>query len=121
MVFSVRRLSKPLGAEIMGIDLRQRINDAIKAELQQALLDHHFIVVPGQELADLQHKTFCEVFGEIQADRGTVPESESGEVAGMMQVSNFVENGIFPMVRCGFIRTNVISRRRANAHRLIPS
>ena len=58
MVLSVRRLSEPLGAEITGIDLRQPISDAIKTALQQALLDHHFIVVPGQELNDLQSKMF---------------------------------------------------------------
>ena len=95
MVLSVRRLSKALGAEVSGIDLRQPIQDAIKAELQQALLDHHFIVVPGQELTDLQHKTFCENFGEIHAER-TVPDNESDEVVGMLQVSNFVEDGILP-------------------------
>jgi len=95
MVLSVRRLSKPLGAEITGIDLRQPISDAIKTELQQALLDHHFLVVPGQELTDLQHKTFCEVFGEIHAER-TVPDRESEKVVGMLQVSNFVEDGILP-------------------------
>ena len=95
MVLSVRRLSKPLGAEITGIDLRQPISDAIKAELQQALLNHHFLVVPGQELTDLQHKTFCEVFGEIHAER-TVPDRESEKGVGMMQVSNFVEDGILP-------------------------
>ena len=95
MVLSVRRLSKPLGAEVIGIDLRQPINDGIKAELQRALLDHHFLVVPGQELTDLQHMQFCEVFGDIQAER-TVPDNESEEVVGMMQVSNFVEDGILP-------------------------
>ena len=107
MVLSVRRLSEPLGAEITGIDLRQPISDAIKAALQQALLDHHFIVVPGQALNDLQHMRFCEVFGEIQSER-TVPslssistkwstsDNQSEEVVGMMQVSNFVEDGILP-------------------------
>jgi len=95
MNITFRSLSDPLGVEVSGIDLREPLGNSIKIQLNRALLDHHFIVVPGQELSDLEHMRFCEVFGLIQAER-TVPDSQSGEVAGMMQVSNFHEDGILP-------------------------
>ena len=89
--------------------------------MQQALLDHYFIVVPGQELTDLEHKTFCEVFGEIQADRGTVPESESGEVTCMMQVSSFVEDGILPNGEMWFHSDQCYFETPCKCTSLIPS
>ena len=95
MALQIRRLSEPLGAEITGIDLREAPDGDLQADLRQALLDHHFIVVPGQELSDFEHMRFCRAFGEIQAER-TVPDSESEEIVGMMHVSNFHDGGILP-------------------------
>ena len=95
MALQIRRLSEPLGAEITGLDLHQTPDEVLKSELRQALLDHQFIVVPGQELSDFEHMRFCQAFGEIQAER-TVPDAESEEIDGMMHVSNFHEEGILP-------------------------
>ncbi|MEC7490794.1 MAG: TauD/TfdA family dioxygenase, partial [Pseudomonadota bacterium] len=95
MGLNIRRISDALGAEISGVDLREPAGEATKSEFRQALLDHHLIVVPGQQLSDLQHKQFCEFFGEIHAER-TVPDRESDEIVGMLRVSNFHEDGILP-------------------------
>ena len=95
MGLNIRRISDALGAEISGVDLREPADEATKSEFRQALLDHHLIVVPGQQLSDLQHKQFCEFFGEIHAER-TVPDRESDEIVGMLRVSNFHKDGILP-------------------------
>ena len=84
-----------MGAEITGVDLHYPPSETIKSELRQALLDHHLIVLPGQELSDVEHKTFCEVFGEIHAER-TVPGRASDKIVGMLRVSNFHKDGILP-------------------------
>ena len=57
-------LTKHIGAEIRGIDLRERPDDETVKAIYQAWLDHLVIIFPGQKLAqeDLLHATTF--FGE---------------------------------------------------------
>ena len=51
MALSVKPLDAPLGAEIVGLDVRDITPEAQKA-LHQALLDHHLLVIRNQPSAD---------------------------------------------------------------------
>ena len=57
--------SKPLGAEVRGVDLRN-LTDASFAALQQALLDRLVIVVRGQPLTDAELIALGKRFGELE-------------------------------------------------------
>ena len=63
--FSVRRLSGALGAEISDIDLSRPLDDAVIAELRQALLDHLVIFFRDQELAPATLRDIGRRFGDL--------------------------------------------------------
>ena len=61
-------LTKHIGAEIRGIDLRERPDDATIKAIYQAWLDHLVIVFPGQKLSQedlLRATTFFGTVGEL--------------------------------------------------------
>ena len=62
------RLCPALGAELHELDLTRPIEEADRTTLRQALLDHHLLLVRGQELSDDQHLAFAEVFGPIASE-----------------------------------------------------
>lgn len=95
MGIEITRLSEPLGASIMGVDLSKPIEPEVDEILKQAILDHYFIVLPGQHIEPGEHQRFCKTFGEIQPQR-SVQEMESQDHIGMMHVSNAREDGILP-------------------------
>lgn len=61
----VRPLTGALGAEILGLDLRQPLNDAQRTELLDAFHRHSVISIPDQELDPDQHMAFGAHFGPI--------------------------------------------------------
>jgi len=62
-------LTRRVGAEIRGVDLRQEVDPATASELYAAWLDHLVLVFRDQTLtADDQHR-FTNLFGEIQPPR----------------------------------------------------
>ncbi len=64
--FDVRRLGSTLGAEIIGLDLRQELAAAVVAELRQALADYKVIFFRDQPLSAAQHVAFARRFGELE-------------------------------------------------------
>src|SRR2546427_1419209 len=89
-------LSKHIGAEIRGLDLRDRPDDeAIKA-IYQAWLDHLVIVFPDQKLEQeaLARATAC--LGDVGGPRRPpqfFPKGYSRLLPGIMLISNIRENG----------------------------
>jgi taurine dioxygenase len=61
--FSVRPLSPALGAEILGVDLRKPIDDALAAKLIGAWHKHLVILLRGQELTEDDQVRFAGKFG----------------------------------------------------------
>src|ERR1700749_3215464 len=53
--FDVRRIAGALGAEVSGVDLGEPLDDAVIAEIRQALLDHQVIFFRDQHLTPGQH------------------------------------------------------------------
>jgi taurine dioxygenase len=75
--FSIRPLSAHTGAEIGGIDLRQAVDQATAAALNQAFVDHAVLAIRGQSLSAPQFLDALKVFGEIfpqHNSRFAVPE-----------------------------------------------
>ena len=63
---TVAPLSMSVGAEIGGVDISQDLDDAVIAEIRQALLDHLVIFFRDQDLSDIErHKAFTRRFGDL--------------------------------------------------------
>src|ERR1700693_2376409 len=94
--FEVVPLSKHIGAELRGIDLRQKPDDETIRAIYQAWLDHLVIVFPGQTLSqeDLVRVTgyFGEI-GEISRPAKYFPKGYTKLLPGIMMISNIRENG----------------------------
>ena len=60
----VKPIAGALGAEIYGIDLRDRDNPAMWSELQRAFLEHQVIAVRGQDLTPEDQMNVGRFFGE---------------------------------------------------------
>ena len=89
-------LTQHIGAEIRGIDLRERPDDDTVRAIYQAWLDHLVIVFPGQQLSqeDFVRATgyFGEI-GEISRPPKYFPKGYSRLLPGIMMISNIRENG----------------------------
>src|SRR5262249_34828016 len=60
---AVRPLSPALGAEIIGVDLREEIDDRTFAQILEAWHDHLVILLRDQELSETDEVRFAERFG----------------------------------------------------------
>ena len=89
-------LSKHIGAEIRGIDLREKPDDATIRAIYQAWLDHLVLIFPGQELSQEDLLRVTGYFGEL-APHGRppkfFPKGYSRLLPGIMMISNIRENG----------------------------
>jgi len=61
---TVHPVAGALGAEIRGVDVSAALDDAVIAEIRQALLDHLVIVFRDQKLTPQQQLAFARRFGE---------------------------------------------------------
>jgi taurine dioxygenase len=61
----VRPVSGALGAELLGLDL-EHITDAEFEALHAALIEHHVVFIPNQELSPDGHVALARRFGEIE-------------------------------------------------------
>jgi alpha-ketoglutarate-dependent taurine dioxygenase len=61
----VRKLTPTIGAEIEGVDLSRRTDEAQFALVHQALLDNLVIFFRDQQLTHAQHKAFAQRFGKL--------------------------------------------------------
>jgi taurine dioxygenase len=89
-------LTKHIGAEIRGIDLRERPDETTVKAIYQAWLDHLVIVFPGQKLSqeDLIRATgFFGELGELSRPPKYHPPGFSRMLPGIMLISNIRENG----------------------------
>ena len=91
MPFEVVALDAALGAEVRGLDLRQPMDDATKAALNAAWMEHLVLVFPGQDLTDEQHVAFTHVFGEPEIFHQSL--IKSARVPEIFRVANTDEDG----------------------------
>ena len=62
-------LTNALGAEILGIDLADRVGDAELVEIRQAFLKYGVIFFRDQQITEEQHEAFAERFAPINVNR----------------------------------------------------
>src|SRR5712692_8551431 len=89
-------LTRHIGAELRGIDLRQKPDEATVQAIYRAWLDHLVIIFPEQNLSqeDLVRVTgyFGEI-GELHRPPKFFPKGYSSLLPGIMLISNIRENG----------------------------
>lgn len=61
---SVNPLSGHFGAEVSGIDLAKRTDDALMKQLIDLLHQHHILVIHGQQLSDVAYVRFGNYWGK---------------------------------------------------------
>ncbi len=76
----IRPLSPLIGAEIAGVDLRDRQDDATIAEIRAALVEHRVIFFRDQDISVEQHKDFARRFGDLEIHPATSPDQPNPEV-----------------------------------------
>ena len=92
----IRALTRHIGAEIRGIDLRQRPDDETVRRIYQAWLDHLVLVFPDQDLSQEDLLRVTAYFGEPgHLDRPAKyhPPGFARMLPGIMLISNIRENG----------------------------
>ena len=65
-MFTVKPISKSLGAELYGVDLCKDLSTEIYAEIRRLLIKHQVIFFRDQDISPLQHKSLAESFGPLQ-------------------------------------------------------
>jgi len=94
--FDVVPLSTHIGAEIRGLDLRERPDEETIRAIYQAWLDHLVIVFPDQKLSQEDLVRVTGYFGELsELSRPAkyFPKGYSRLLPGIMLISNIRENG----------------------------
>ena len=96
MALEIKPLTKHIGAEIRGIDLRQPVDEATQKAIYKAWLDHLVIVFPDQKLEQEDLLRVSSYFGEIGALRRPpkfFPPGFNRLLPNIMLISNIRENG----------------------------
>ncbi|WP_263265129.1 TauD/TfdA family dioxygenase [Pseudomonas sp. RIT-PI-S] len=89
--FEIHPFDGAVGAEIIGLDLAQPLNDTDFARIHRAHLDHHVVVFRDQRITPEQQIAFSRRFGELQ-----IHVLKQFLLAGhpeVLIVSNIIEQG----------------------------
>lgn len=91
MTFEVKRISPVLGAELIGFDLSAPYDGATVAALKQAFLEHHLLLVRGQDCSAEDEVRLAELFGPVS--RMGEHMKHGGKI---MNISNAHKDGALP-------------------------
>lgn len=80
-------LSSGLGAEMVGVDLSQPVDDATFAAIEQAWRDHLVVLFRGQKLNNEQHVAFSARFGPLD-DHASIPRLRDQTFHEILPVTN---------------------------------
>ena len=89
-------LTQHIGAEIRGLDLRERPDEETVAAIYQAWLDHLVLVFPGQDLSQedlLRVTTYFGETGHLDRPAKYFPPGFSKMLPNIMLISNIRETG----------------------------
>lgn len=65
-ILTVHPITPSLGAEVRGVDLGSPLDDSTQAAISKALLDHHALFFPEQNMSADAHVSLGKSFGELQ-------------------------------------------------------
>ena len=89
----VHKVTPVIGAEILGIDLRQSLAESDIATVKQALRDHLVVFFRDQDITPEQHKAFGRHFGDLiahPAAKAEVPDHPEIRVVAADEKSTWV-------------------------------
>lgn len=89
--FEIRAFDAPLGAEVLGLDLKTPLSADDFARIHRAHLDHHVLVFRDQRITPAEQVAFSRRFGPLQ-----IHVLRQFQLAGhpeVLVVSNIKENG----------------------------
>src|SRR3984893_3999977 len=89
--FAVQQLSPALGAEILGVDLRDPISDSLKQKFLDTWHEHLVILLRNQRLDEESQVRFAETFGAPA--KTTSGRAFSTKHPSVMLISNIREDG----------------------------
>lgn len=91
MALEFRPLSDVLGVEVIGLDLTGDYDAGTQAQLYDAFLRHHLLLVRGQEISADDEVRFAELFGPVSNQGANM--KHGGKI---MHISNAHKDGAFP-------------------------
>ena len=65
----IRKLKEHIGAEVLGLDLRQPVDTQTVQQLYEALVDGVALVIRDQQLSAAQYQAAAQLFGELMEDQ----------------------------------------------------
>jgi taurine dioxygenase len=74
--FDIRPVAGRIGAEIAGLDLSGRLDEAVIADIRKALVSHKVVFFRGQKLDTESQVAFARRFGPLTTAHPTVPSLE---------------------------------------------
>jgi len=89
--FQVRKLTPNLGAELIGVDLREDMTDDLFDDIYQAFLEHQVLLLGAQELPPAAQVNFARRFGEVQVH--VMNQYHADGHPELYRLSNLDENG----------------------------
>jgi taurine dioxygenase len=89
--FTTRPFDAPLGAEVIGLDVAQPLDDEDFAKLHRAHLDHHVLVFRDQRITPSQQVAFSRRFGPLQIH--VLRQFQLPSDPEVLIISNIKENG----------------------------
>jgi taurine dioxygenase len=92
--FAVKRLPGAFGAEVVGLDLRQRLAPDADAAIQKAFLENAVLVIREQSIDRAAMKRFAETFGELEPHAVALRQFDGEAIAGVHFISNLDANGV---------------------------
>lgn len=95
----LRPLNPHFGMEVMGLDLREPIDDATSTALRDAFRQHRLLLLRDQEVGTEDQARFAGIFGEVSLrEKNRVKSSE----ATAQHVSNVRKDGVFGLGELDF-------------------
>ena len=90
-MLTINPIGDPIGAEILGADLSQSIDDATYAEIEAAFAEHSVVVLRDQKVSPDHQLAFARRLGELEINAFDRFGLEGYE--GVLKVSNLQEDG----------------------------
>jgi len=92
--FEIRPICDAIGAEILGVDLREPLTPDVVKAIEQTWYDHIIVLVRDQDLTLDQQQAYAANFGKIAVrHQSTATEHEQKASNALMLITNVRENG----------------------------